>query len=396
MNKNEERGEAGFNWPVVIKNPNARASLDYYYGPYESEDDMRSSVPNELWVPGFTAAVQSGDGSVEEWWVQGEGAGARFVRKHDTAPPDGNMRFMGYAGRYDDLLAKESPSKGDVWQVAEKDGRHTIYPLYVYDGTEWAPLARNFTLTVKTPDGTSKRYDGSEAVTVDLSGVATRQDVADSKAEAAKTYATIESLDGLATWQDGDYTLLGKRLDSHQVCFRTPQGSWAPTGVTAGTNNITLAGGGAGLRLMGKEVGMARNWGAYYRANPLVLAVRVTDLNFNYSYTILEFYNPFNLTLSCERYSEGVFKFTHNLTAAKVSRVYGATMINDDTIDADSRVTYMALGDANTNYFNYREHLLFSVLQRRFDSFDFRTAANKCHDFNTLDLFIFDFSPVNP
>lgn len=390
MNKNEERGEAGFNWPVVIKNPNARASLDYYYGPYGSEDDMRSSVPNELWVPGFTAAVQSEDGSVEEWWVQGEGAGARFVRKHDTAPPDGSMRFMGYAGRYDDLLAKESPSKGDVWQVAEKDGRHTIYPLYVYDGTEWAPLARNFTLTVKTPDGTSKRYDGSEAVTVDLSGVATRQDVADSKAEAAKTYATIESLDGLATWQDGDYTLLGKRLDSHQVCFRTPQGSWAPTGVTAGTNNITLAGGGAGLRLMGKEVGMARNGGAYYRANPLVLAVRVVNIPDQSSYQIYEFYNPFDLSVSCVQLSQGVYTFTHNLYKAGLALQYG--IINTSDKEIDNRIEYMVLGNSNMGVVNDREQTYFSVIQRRQNDFDFRTADDSsCNWFNTLDLFIFSF-----
>lgn len=407
MNKNEERNEAGFNWPVVIRNPNARASLDYYYGPYDSVDSMKSSVPNELWVPGFTAAVQSEDGTVEEWWVQGEGAKAGFVKKHELV--DGGMRFMGKADSLSQLQAKESPSKGDVWQVAEQDGRHTIYPLYVYDGTEWAPLARNFTLTVKTPDGTSKRYDGSEAVTVDLSGVATRQDVADSKAEAAKTYATIESLDGLATWHDGYFDLLGKHRGTNQVYSRTPNNTWLYTGVTAGKDSITLDGGSitlnggsvtldggnTGLRLTGNEVGLARN-GAYYRANPLVLAVRLVDISgpntTGNTCTIGYLYNPYKLdvTVSDVDSTVGYYKFTHNMYSKGLvtKRKYNENGKQDDMF------SYVVMGTARGS--DSAKHPLFvATMSCHGDYFTFTTSDdNTLNPFETCNIMIFDFSSL--
>lgn len=392
MNKNEDRGESGFSWPVVIKNPNARASLDYYYGPYASEEDMRDSVPNELWVPGFTAAVQSEDGTVEEWWVQGEGAAARFVKKHELEIPDGSMRFMGHAGSMENLNAKENPSKGDVWQVGVKNGRYSIYPLYVYTGSYWAPFSQNYRLTVKLPDGSSKIYDGSEPITVELSKFATADDLDKLKG----TCVTVDQLDGFATWKDGDITLLGQNLSDHSIHFRTPQNEWADTGVKLGTDAgisdvSRISGSETALRLSGKDVGLARNGNSnYYRANPLVLAVRIINSN---GLQILNFYNPFNLTLSCTRLNNGVFKFTHNLANAGVSNILSG-IVTDKTEQADNKVTYLAVGNANLGAFNDREHAMFSVIQRRFNDFDFRTAIKDVHDFNTVDLFIFDFNTL--
>lgn len=384
MNKNEDRGEAGFNWPVVIRNPNARASLDYYYGPYGSEEDMRQSVPNELWVPGFTAAVQSEDGAVEEWWVQGEGAKADFVKKHELVIPDGSMRFMGFAGSKTELDAKESPSKGDVWQAAVKNGRYTIYPLYVYDGTEWVSFSQEYKLTIKMPDGTSKTYDGSEQVSVDLSGVATD----DKLNELKKTCVTVDQLDGFATWQDGSITLLGQKLSDHSIHYRTPQGVWVDTGISAQQGRLT--GGDVSLRLTGKDVGMARNGNQnYYRANPLVLAVRICDLNYSYSYTIRQFYNPYNLTLSINREDDGVYHFTHTLSDALISKW------NSGVVSDDSQTTYLVVGNACVGRYGDREHGLFSVIQREPNAFYFRTVrGGNCYDFNTLDMFIYDFSTL--
>lgn len=392
MNKNEDRGEAGFNWPVVIRNPNARASLDYYYGPYGSEEDMRQSVPNELWVPGFTAAVQSEDGAVEEWWVQGEGARADFVKKHEMVIPDGSMRFMGFAGSMTELQSKESPSKGDVWQAAVKNGRYTIYPLYVYDGSDWTPFTQEYKLTIKMPDGTSKTYDGSKQVSVDLSGVATD----DKLNELKKTCVTVDQLDDFATWKDGDFTLLGQKISDHSIHYRTPQGNWVDTGISAQQGRLT--GGGVGLKLVGTDVGLSRNNIAnYYRANPLVLAVRLIYPESLAACRIKELYNPFGLSLNLKGLSRGVYEFTHNLGSSKISKsTLGAhESWGDEWTRKDTAYTYMVMGDACKYDGKKREQLYFSVIQRYSDYFTFRTADDPTvNRFTSCDIIIFDFNTL--
>lgn len=394
MNKNEERNEAGFNWPVVIRNPNARASLDYYYGPYDSVDSMKSSVPNELWVPGFTAAVQSEDGTVEEWWVQGEGAKAGFVKKHELV--DGGMRFMGKADSLSQLLAKESPSKGDVWQVTMLYGEKRHYPLYFYDGSGWVAFAQDYALTVNLPNGKSKTYDGSKSVTVDLSGVATRDDVNTAVAGLGKTYATIESLDGLATWHDGNYDLLGKHRIDNQVCSRTPEGKWLYTGVTAGTNLIALSGGGVWLRLAENEVGMARNGGAFYRANPLVLAVRLVDIygtnTTGNTCTIGYLYNPYKLdvTVSDVDSSAGYYKFTHNMYSKGLvtKRNYNKNGKQDDMF------SYVVMGTAY-GYDSAKHPLFVATMSCHGDYFTFTTSDDSTmNSFVMCNIMIFDFSSL--
>lgn len=80
-NKNEERNEHGFEWPVVVRNSNPHANIDYYYGPYDSVESMKAGVPAEVLVPGFTAAVQTADGVTEYWIVSGSGADATWAQK---------------------------------------------------------------------------------------------------------------------------------------------------------------------------------------------------------------------------------------------------------------------------------------------------------------------------
>lgn len=396
MNKNEDRGESGFSWPVVIKNPNARASLDYYYGPYASEEDMRDSVPNELWVPGFTAAVQSEDGTVEEWWVQGEGAAARFVKKHELEIPDGSMRFMGHAGSMENLNAKENPSKGDVWQVGVKNGRYSIYPLYVYTGSYWAPFSQNYRLTVKLPDGSSKIYDGSEPITVELSKFATADDLDKLKG----TCVTVDQLDGFATWKDGDITLLGQNLSDHSIHFRTPQNEWADTGVKLGTDAgisdvSRISGSETALRLSGKDVGLARNGNSnYYRANPLVLAVRITTENWN-NYYIESLYNPFGIGhFAFTRVKTGIYTFTHNLGKYGICKVNSNSATTEEL--KDRYLTYTMIGDARAGNYNWEKQMLYvSTKCRKFNEVDFYTADDyDADDFTWCDLMFFDFNTL--
>lgn len=80
-NKNEERNEHGFEWPVVVRNSNPHANIDYYYGPYDSVESMKAGVPAEVLVPGFTAAVQTADGVTEYWVVSGSGDSVTWVQK---------------------------------------------------------------------------------------------------------------------------------------------------------------------------------------------------------------------------------------------------------------------------------------------------------------------------
>ncbi len=80
-NKNEERNEHGFEWPVVVRNSNPHANIDYYYGPYDSVESMKAGVPAEVLVPGFTAAVQTADGVTEYWVVSGSGDSATWAQK---------------------------------------------------------------------------------------------------------------------------------------------------------------------------------------------------------------------------------------------------------------------------------------------------------------------------
>lgn len=390
MNKNEERDEPGFNWPVVIRNPNRRASLDYYYGPYESEEDMKTSVPNELWTPGFTAAVQSEDGAVEEWWVQGEGAAATFVKKHEMELPDGNMRFMGHAGSMESLMAKENPSKGDVWQVGVKNGRYTVNPLYVYDGLEWIPFTQNYKLTVNLPDGTSPTYDCSTPVTVDLSKFATAGDLDKLK----ETVVTVDQLGNFATWQDGDITLLGQKISDHSIHFRTPQGNWADTKVKLDTD-AGISGGDAKLRLSGKDVGMARNGCAsYYRANPLVLVVRITTENWS-AYNVKPIYNPFGIgQFAFTRVKTGIYTFTHNLGKYGICKVDSNSATSEALID--KYLTYTMLGDARAGNYNWEKQMLYvSAKCRKFNEVDFYTADDyDADDFTWCDLMFFDFNTL--
>lgn len=398
MNKNEERGESGFSWPVVIKNPNARASLDYYYGPYASEDDMKASVPNELWVPGFTAAVQSADGSVEEWWVQGEGAAAQFVRKHEMAIPDGSMRFMGLAGSMTELNAKENPSKGDVWQVYAMDGRGDKFFLYMYDGQTWAPLSKNYTLTVTKPDGTSSKYDGSEAVALDLTDVVTSERLEKLEDSIKGKYATVAQLQEKASKHNGAYGVLTRMDSNGAVLYYKSDGSAVMTGINLGTDKypdlrLSRSDGFCGITLSQNNILVNINGNTLYRLNPIVLAVRLVDIEgtntTGNTCTVGYLYNPYNLsvTVSDVDTSAGYYKLTHNMyTKGLVTK----KKYNSNG-DQDDMFSYVVMGTAHA--YNSVHPLFVTAISCHGDYFTFTTSDDHTpNSFKMCNIMIYDFS----
>lgn len=189
-NKNEERNEHGFEWPVVVRNSNPHASLDYYYGPYDSIESMKSGVPAEVLVPGFTAAVQTADGVTEYWVVSGSGSSATWEQKGLAS--DSLVRFKGTKATLDEVKAITDMQVGDMWLVPE-DGVTDSSLEYVWTGEQWEQMGKTSseltgTLSVTgadfTIDGTSKTtktFNGTQNVTLDLSGYAASNDIGNGK-----------------------------------------------------------------------------------------------------------------------------------------------------------------------------------------------------------------------
>lgn len=185
-NKNEQRNEHGFEWPVVVRNSNPHASLDYYYGPYDSIESMKSGVPAEVLVPGFTAAVQTEDGVTEYWVVSGSGSNATWEQKGLAS--DSLVRFKGTKANLDEVKAITDMQVGDMWLVPE-DGVTDSSLEYVWTGEQWEQMGKTSseltgTLSVTgadfTIDGTSKTtktFNGTQNVTLDMSLYATRDEV---------------------------------------------------------------------------------------------------------------------------------------------------------------------------------------------------------------------------
>ena len=189
-NKNEQRNEHGFEWPVVVRNSNPHASLDYYYGPYDSIESMKSGVPAEVLVPGFTAAVQTDDGVTEYWVVSGSGSNATWEQKGLAS--DSLVRFKGTKTTLDEVKAITDMQVGDMWLVPE-DGVTDSSLEYVWTGEQWEQMGKTSseltgTLSVTgadfTIDGTSKTtktFNGTQNVTLDLSGYAASNDIGNGK-----------------------------------------------------------------------------------------------------------------------------------------------------------------------------------------------------------------------
>lgn len=183
-NKNESRNEHGFMWPVVVKNANPHASLDYYYGPYESLDTLKASVPSTVAVPGFTAAVQTSTGVTEYWVTSGEGSTAIWQQKILTT--ENTLTLKGIKSTLADVEALTDMSVGDMWLVPETSSENAEY---VWTGSAWEKMGvvssvAHCTLTLKGAKFTvgetsteTSTFNNTQDVVLDLSGFATANDL---------------------------------------------------------------------------------------------------------------------------------------------------------------------------------------------------------------------------
>lgn len=197
MNNNKNLNENGFNWPVVIKNANPRASLDYYYGPYTSLSDLEdeSILPSALKTLGFTVAVKTDDGISEYWWT-----GSKWEKKGVESA--NIVRLVGIVDSVSALDSISSKSNGDMYLV-KSDDEYKEY-IWVDDKAAWELLGSrssqlNSGLTITGASGaltvgsstnrSSGTYDGSQAIQLDMSGFLT-------SASAKDTYATKTDVSG--------------------------------------------------------------------------------------------------------------------------------------------------------------------------------------------------------
>lgn len=311
MNKNDEKERNGFVWPVILKNPNAHANVDFYYGPYDSLDSLKEGVPNDLWVPGFTAAVQDDDGVVTEWWVQGEGASARWEQKgvrHDTY-----VALKGVLQSLDELEAIEKPEVGDMYLVPE-EGETGSFLEYVNTGDKWELLGRNSgktrgVLTMIESDG-AKEFNGYTDMSVDLSKYA-------KKDEILNPYLSLMYMDPVEGYSycyddDGRIQYSGLTMTRYTGDHTSSDGSKIAVeiGPYKDYNTISVTPNGAFYRYTKQK---------QYRLNPLVLAVRITLHNDNTVIT-KPLYDPYGLEQFglYTKVDEHIYTLTHNLKAHRV------------------------------------------------------------------------------
>ena len=316
MNKNDESERNGFVWPVILKNPNAHANVDFYYGPYDSLDSLKEGVPNDLWVPGFTAAVQDEDGVVTEWWVQGEGASARWEQKgvrHDTY-----VALKGVLQSMAELEAIEKPEVGDMYLVPE-EGETGSFLEYVYTGDKWELLGRNSgktrgVLTMIESDG-AKKFNGYTDMSVDLSKYAKKDEIL--KQNLSLMY--MDPIVGESYYYDADgvmqYSGLTMKTYRNGGTFDD------------GTNEVLNIGLGSNYKricITKKGIYFNLNYGKIWRLNPLVLAVRIyfkTDGN----PTTEPLFDPYGLKLrGLSTTLDGhIYTLTHNLKSSGVVKGEG-------------------------------------------------------------------------
>lgn len=205
MNNNKNIKEEGFNWPVVIKNANPRASLDYYYGPYTSLSDLEndSIMPSSLKTLGFTAAVKTDDGIAEYWWT-----GSKWEKK--GVESTNIVRLVGIVDSVSALSSITSKSNGDMYLV--KDGDEYKEYIWVDYKASWELLGSrtsqlNSGLTItgasgaltvgKSANRSSGTYDGSQAIQLDMSGFLTSSSAQNTyltKTDAASSYLSKSNI----------------------------------------------------------------------------------------------------------------------------------------------------------------------------------------------------------
>ena len=198
MNNNESNSNEGYEWPIVVRNSSRHSNLDYYYGPYDSYDDMEANVPSTVRDFGFTAAVHNADGSVTEYWLVGTSKSnlkwqQKYVQFNEAISVKGSVSSL------EELEAKTDNKVGDMYLIKNEDGTYSEY-IWVEDrdgnghwellGTETTMM--NGTLSFKgvTPtadDGNAcDGYNGSQNVTVDMRGFASISALSTATSELSK------------------------------------------------------------------------------------------------------------------------------------------------------------------------------------------------------------------
>ena len=186
MNNNESNSNEGYEWPIVVRNSSRHSNLDYYYGPYDSYEDMEANVPSTVRDFGFTAAVHNADGSVTEYWLVGTSKSnlkwqQKYVQFNEAISVKGSVSSL------EELEAKTDNKVGDMYLIKNDDGTYSEY-IWVEDsegnghwellGTESTMMKGTLSFKGVTPtadDGNAcDGYNGSQNVTVDMSGFASR------------------------------------------------------------------------------------------------------------------------------------------------------------------------------------------------------------------------------
>ena len=370
MNKNDESERNGFVWPVILKNPNAHANIDFYYGPYDSLDSLKEGVPNDLWVPGFTAAVQDEDGVVTEWWVQGEGASARWEQKgvrHDTY-----VALKGVLQSLAELEAIEKPEVGDMYLVPE-EGETGSFLEYVYTGDKWELLGRNSgktrgVLTMIENDGT-KKFNGYTDMSVDLSKYAKKDEIL--KQDLSLMY--VDPIVGSSYYYDADGVMQYSGLTMYRYIYGN-------TFVDGSKKVLHIGLGGNYNRISITEKGIYFNLKSPVscRLNPLVLAVRISkDADGNLTTKTL--YDPYDVELSgiSTIFNNSRYIVTHNLKSSGV--------VKDES-------KYSVMCSATSKPLTSGIPFV-SVMRQLPDGIMFRvTGFGEYDSFDYCDLFFYDFS----
>lgn len=190
MNNNESNVNEGYEWPIVVRNSSRHSNLDYYYGPYDSYEDMEANVPSTVRDFGFTAAVHNADGSVTEYWLVGTSKSnlkwqQKYVQFNESISVKGSVSSL------EELEAKTDNKVGDMYLIKNDDGTYSEY-IWVKDregnghwellGTEQLSIKGKLKFsgvpvsgTITTDDGSDcVVYDGSQNVNVNLGNYVTR------------------------------------------------------------------------------------------------------------------------------------------------------------------------------------------------------------------------------
>lgn len=371
MNKNDESERNGFVWPVILKNPNAHANIDFYYGPYDSLDSLKEGVPNDLWVPGFTAAVQDEDGVVTEWWVQGEGASARWEQKgvrHDTY-----VALKGVLKNMDELEAIEKPEVGDMYLVPE-EGETGSFLEYVNTGDKWELLGRNSgktkgVLTMIESDGV-KEFNGYTDMSVDLSKYAKKDELF--KQDLSVMYMNLKS--GDSYYYDADGVMQYSGLTMYRYIKNGAFGDGSKKvlhiGLGSNYNKISITRYGIYFNL---------DYGAIWKLNPLVLVVRITP-NDDGTYTTKALYDP---------YASSRYQYSTTYDTVELRYTTKHNLVSSGAVKEAYR--YSMMGSVSRTDLPVPAYV--SVMLPSPDTVTFIVGSSMAgYRFDYCDLFFYDFS----